>query len=433
MDEEPEKAEIARTRKVQRNQAGGKKTVRGQKDPKVSAYKRVSENRNEFLNVTSKNMLRCDACKETISKKKSTVRKHINAVKHNDAKRAIQKSKKTDQSLLTFLRRKDEKDNPKGETLPDEMRLFRFDLVEAFLSAGIPLSKIDHLRSFLEKYGHRLTAHGHLSQMIPSIMEKEKETLKTELSLVDGCSVIFDGSTRLGEALAIVVRFVDDEWNVQQRLIRLQVLAKSLKANELAQCLIQSLAVEYSIRPGVLLAAMKDGAAVNHAALEQVKFFFPQLLEITCFSHTIDNVGKHFEFRVLERFSQLWVSMFSHSAAVRLAWKTRTGTAMKLYYLGEYTTGKAQTMINGLLGLQTEDAYKRARNILNDRFGNPFKVYEAYRQKLRAWPVCSTAAKLQEFNDFLVMTEETMKTVKYLKEFDNYFAIRELAARLPTY
>ena len=106
-------------------------------------------------------MLRCDACRETISKKKSTVRKHINSVKHNDAKRAIQNSKKRDQSLLTFLRRKDEEDNPKGETLPEDMRLFRFDLVEAFLSAGIPLSKIDHLRSFLEKYGHRLTAHGH--------------------------------------------------------------------------------------------------------------------------------------------------------------------------------------------------------------------------------------------------------------------------------
>ena len=164
------------------------------------------------------------------------------------------------------------------------------------------LSKIDHLRSFLEKYGHRLTAHGHLSQMIPSIIEKEKETLKSELSLVDGYSVIFDGTTRLGEALAIVVRFVDDELNVQHCLIR---LAKSLKANELAQCMIQSLAVEYSICPGVLLAAMKNGAAINDAALEQVKFFFPQLLDITCFSHTIDNIGKHFEFRVLDRFSQL--------------------------------------------------------------------------------------------------------------------------------
>ena len=159
-------------------------------------------------------------------------------MKHNDAKRAIQNSKKRDQSLLTFLQRKDEEDNPKGKTLPEDTRLFRFDLVEVFLSARIPLSKIDHLRSFLEKYGHQLTAHGYLSQMIPSIIEKEKETLRTKLSLVDGCSVIFDGTTRLGEALAIVVHFVDDKWNMQQRLIRLQVLAKSLKANELAQCLI---------------------------------------------------------------------------------------------------------------------------------------------------------------------------------------------------
>ena len=93
----------------------------------------------------------------------------------------------------------------------------------------------------------------------------------------------------------------------------------------------QSLAVEYSIRPGLLLAAMKDGAWVNRAALEQVKFYFPQLLDITCFSHTTDNVGKHFEFRVLDRFTQLWVAMFSHSAAVRLAWKARTGTAMKTF------------------------------------------------------------------------------------------------------
>ena len=101
---EPEKAAIARTRKIQRNKAGGKKTVRGQKDPKVSAYQRVRENQNKYLSITSKNMLRCDTCKETLSKKKSTVRKHINSVKRNDAKRAIQNSKMRDQSLLKFLR-----------------------------------------------------------------------------------------------------------------------------------------------------------------------------------------------------------------------------------------------------------------------------------------------------------------------------------------
>ena len=211
------------------------------------------------------------------------------------------------------------------------MRLYRFDLIQSFLTAGIPLSKIDCLRSFLEKYGHRLTSQSHLRELIPSVLQKEKETLKSELSEAKAVSTIFYGSTRLGEALANIVRFVDSQWNVQQRLVRLQVLAKSLKAEELAQCLIQALAAEYAIQPGALLAAMKERASVNQAALHQVRFFFPQLLNVTCFSHTIDNVGKHFEFRVLDTFAQYWVSLFSHSAAARLAWKARTGTAMRTY------------------------------------------------------------------------------------------------------
>ena len=111
----------------------------------------------------------------------------------------------------------------------------------------------------------------------------------------------------------------------------ISVSKKGLKAEELAQCLIQALAVEYAIQPGALLAAMKDGASVNQAALQQVRFFFLQLLNVTCLSHTIDNVGKHFEFRVLDTFAQYWVSLFSHSAAARLVWKARSGTAMRTY------------------------------------------------------------------------------------------------------
>lgn len=105
----------------------------------------------------------------------------------------------------------------------------------------------------------------------------------------------------------------------------------------------------------------------------------------------------------------------------------------KLYYLGEYTRGAAQKTISGLLGLRTEDAYKRARKTLKERFGDPFRIYEAYRDKLRNWTPCVTSADLQEFSDFLIMTQETMKSVKYLKELESYSTIRELAARLPTF
>ena len=59
------------------------------------------------------------------------------------------------------------------------------------------------------------------------------------------------------------------------------MLQKTLKAEELAQCFIQALALEYAIQPGALLAAMNDGASVNQATLQQVKFIFPRLLMLT--------------------------------------------------------------------------------------------------------------------------------------------------------
>ena len=108
------------------------------------------------------------------------------------------------------------------------MRLFRYDLVECCLKAGIPIAKTEALRPFLEKYGHRLTSRGHLSEIIPLVLGKEKETLKTEISCGNEFSVTYDGSCRLGEVLAIVLRYVDNHWNIQQRLVRLETLAKSL-------------------------------------------------------------------------------------------------------------------------------------------------------------------------------------------------------------
>ena len=91
---------------------------------------------------------------------------------------------------------------------------------------------------------------------------------------------------------------------------------------------IQCLAVEYSIRPELILSTTKDGAAVNEAALNQVKFNFRNIFGIACFSHVIDSAGRKFPFRILDAFIRHWNNMFSHSPTVRLAWKTKTGKAM---------------------------------------------------------------------------------------------------------
>ena len=77
----PEKAIIARERKLQTNPARKSRSTRGQSDPKLSSRQRVREHKKEYLTSVD-GKLRFDACKETISEKKSTVKKHISSIKH---------------------------------------------------------------------------------------------------------------------------------------------------------------------------------------------------------------------------------------------------------------------------------------------------------------------------------------------------------------
>ena len=83
-----------------------------------------------------------------------------------------------------------------------------------------------------------------------------------------------------------------------QRLIRLEILDKALKEEELAQRLMLCLAVDYKFGLDVviMMGTMRDGTSVNAAALGQLIFFSPKLFDVVCFSHTIDDVGSYFKF-----------------------------------------------------------------------------------------------------------------------------------------
>ena len=144
-------------------------------------------------------------------------------------------------------------------------------------------------------------------------------------------SVIFDGTTRYGEAMAIIVRFVDTEFHVQQRLLRMQLLAKSLNGKELARELISCLSTTFSIQSDRLVGSIHDRASVNTAAMAILKVVFPSILDIGCFSHTLDHVGEKFLTPTLSEFMALWISLFSHSCKSKLAWKDQANVSIKTH------------------------------------------------------------------------------------------------------
>ena len=222
-------------------------------------------------------------------------------------------------------------------TLPLAEKAYRQEVVEEFLKAGIPIRKIDKLRPLLEKNGYRLTSSANLGQYIALIFKQEVVRIKKELSvpgegeMTRDVSVIFDGSTRQGEAIAVIVRFIDDAWNITQRLIRIDICSKSVNSEGLARVLNETLCVEFGIRGKSLLAAMRDGASVNQAALNRMAFIFPEMLNVVCFSHTLDNVGNHLDIPNLVEFVDLCIRLFSHSYEAKLAWQTQTGRKPKSY------------------------------------------------------------------------------------------------------
>ena len=127
-----------------------------------------------------------------------------------------------------------------------------------FLKAGIPLTTITNPRALLEEGSARLTGESHLRTYIHFILEMEAAKVKAELAHHPPVSVIFDGSTHQGEALAVLVRFVYEEFEIVQRLLRLHVhvLAKSLSANELARDIITILCTGLQIPTSTIICAI---------------------------------------------------------------------------------------------------------------------------------------------------------------------------------
>ena len=178
----------------------------------------------------------------------------------------------------------------------------------------------------MEEHGQRLAGRRSLSHLIPFIHQEEIAQIK-ELQ-GNKVSVIFDGTTRFGEAMAIIVRFVNG-WQIQQRLVRLRHLSKSLTGEEIARELISVLQVDYNISSDALVGAMRERASVNQVAMQTVNVIYPKTLDVGCFSHTIDLVGQQFHTPHLNEFVCTWINLFSHSPKARLTWRSRTGRAVK--------------------------------------------------------------------------------------------------------
>ncbi len=162
--------------------------------------------------------------------------------------------------------------------VPECHKVYRVKVVSTFLRAGVPLAKIEVFRDLLEENAYRLSDRRGMSDLIPFIHSDERQNVKDELK-DRKVSVIFDGTTHLGEAMVIVFRFVDS-FVIKQYLVRFKTLAKSMTGKEIARELISVLSVDYGITPNRLLAGIRDRASVNGVAMQTLKVVYPLMWDV---------------------------------------------------------------------------------------------------------------------------------------------------------
>ena len=100
----------------------------------------------------------------------------------------------------------------------------------------------------------------------------------------------------------------------------------------------------------------------------------------------------------------------------------------RLYFLNQYTSGKAKELIKGCLQMKSGDPYKEARRLLKKHFGDPYKIASAYIAKLSNWPAVrpNDGTALQEFSIALEQARNAMTGMQYMNDLNTANVLRQL-------
>ena len=216
----PPVSELNRPRKVLTNRGGKHRKTSsstGSEPKSISAQQRVRENPGQSF-VVLRGKLFCNACREEGSLKSSSIKNHTRSTKHHDGKKRLERKDKREQEIAVALKAHNADIHLVGEGLPEYHQVFRVKVLTTFLRAGVPLTKMEAFRDLLEEGAYRLSSRHSLSDLIPFILKREKAQVMEELT-GRFVSIIFDGTCRLGEALCLIVRFLSDDWHIEQRLV----------------------------------------------------------------------------------------------------------------------------------------------------------------------------------------------------------------------
>ena len=284
----------------------------------------------EFKHILSlkngNNILWCDICKKAVQEHLSSLKRHFESNLHTTNMALMDKVKRDEIVMSTALSDWYRQSDAIGSTLPDITKIFRYDLLKAFMKAGIPLAKMNVVRPTLEKYGKlTLTHSSHMSEMIPVVQKEMLDKVKKSIVNKYLC-VVFDGTTKIDEVYNVVFRTCTLDFEPQVRCVKLEKYKQSLNAEELAHSaftICNEVGVDWGVpgRSGQIIAWMRDRATVNSAALRFLLTIAVNSKDTSCLSHTLTHPGEHIVLQVLKTFKDTICQLIRRSGAAKRHWK----------------------------------------------------------------------------------------------------------------
>ena len=105
----------------------------------------------------------------------------------------------------------------------------------------------------------------------------------------------------------------------------------------------------------------------------------------------------------------------------------------KFFDLKKYAGVEASKVIQGFFLNHTEESYNSAWTALESRYGNPFMLQRAYRDKLTNWPTIGArdSEALREYSGFLQSCQATMEHVPGLNTLHDCIENQKMVVKLP--
>ncbi len=265
-------------------------------------------------------------CHATIANKRSTMRDHLKGPLHKKSLEEQARVQRQHKSIVTMI---EDAPFPERTTFTPEQLALKAGPVETALACNKPLTILTEFSEFLApKYAVLATKRA--GDFIPYVADAHNRRV---ISTVKDkpLTIIFDGTQTNAEMFAIIGRYVNQDMEPKQILLRLGMYAHAWTSEDLAHELAQALFShpDDKERPGLgisrknILAFVCDGGSINVPGLNMMKnrcAEFETSPIFLCVDHFLNNLGKRFNPPELELFTLNFTSIF-RSLKTRFLWE----------------------------------------------------------------------------------------------------------------